>query len=77
MFLDLLPPTSNYLLALLCFFCFYLSEFLDIYTNMLTSIAKNAEQAKQQLLTGKGVVIVGSNQKPADSCCMDSLFSES
>lgn len=44
---------------------------------MLTSIAKNAEQAKNQLLTGKGVAIVGSNQKPAESCCMDSLFSDS
>lgn len=48
----------------------------DIYTNMLTSIAKNAELAKVQQLTGK-VAIVGNNQKPADSCCMDSLFSES
>lgn len=43
---------------------------------MLANIAKNAEAAKTPLLASKGIAIVGP-QKPADTCCMDSLFSES
>jgi hypothetical protein len=43
---------------------------------MLQNINKSASESLKKNDVGKGVAIVG-NQKPAESCCMESLFSES